>query len=64
LPDIPAIITVAGRNQVILGDGMLKFDSSGNTIYETPSYRNVQGKTIKIKISGGSGIIFLNPVHS
>jgi hypothetical protein len=64
-PDMPARITVTGRNQVILGDGMMKLDIAGNNnIYETSSYRDVQDKIIKINISGGSGTICLNPPPS
>ncbi len=65
LPDIPANITVTGRNQVILGDGIIKLDDAGNSdIYETPSYRDVRGEAVKIGISGGSGTIYLNPPPS
>lgn len=64
-PDIPARITVAGRNQVILGNGMIKLDVAGNSnIYQTPSYHDVQDKAVKINISGGSGTIYLNPPPS
>ena len=63
--DIPVRITVTGRNQVILGDGLMKLKVAGNSnIYETASYHDVQDKTIKITISGGSGTIYLNPPPS
>jgi hypothetical protein len=65
LPDIPAHIIVTGKGQVILGEGVIKLDGGDiNNVYETASYRGTYGKTIRISISGGSGIIYLNPSPS
>jgi hypothetical protein len=58
-PDIPILITLAGKCSVVPGEGILRSEDTGNS-YETESYED-NGKTIEIAISGGSGTIYLNP---
>ncbi len=61
LQEIPARITITSRDKIILGEGIIKLDSTDRrNTYQTVSYRSTSDKTIDIFISGGSGIIYLN----
>lgn len=61
--DVPARVTVTGKNQVNPGDGISKVESKGSVnTYETAIYPETPSKAIEISILGGSGIIYLNPL--
>jgi hypothetical protein len=61
-PDIPARITVSGKNQISIGEGWLLQSSSGSSrVYQTPVFKNTIGKAIDISISNSASPVFLNP---
>jgi hypothetical protein len=64
-PDVPAHVTIDGNSMVIPGSNITKLIGSGSTsIYQTESYQTTDGNTLEITISGGSGILYLNPPPS
>lgn len=64
LPEIPTRITLTEHNPVVTGDGILRLDGTNHPVYTTTSYTERLGGTIKVSISGGPGVIYLNPTPS